>query len=292
MVLKLRDLYARIPNEGSAFAFLQDRGIMQKRRICANGHAMKASLGNPPRWRCNTAGCRKEVGLRVGTWFANSNIKFTEAIPFIYFWAYEKSSIKFCEDTLTMSAHTVIDYSNFLREVCQWQVEQSQEQIGGQEMTVEIDETLFSKRKNHAGRILPQQWVFGGICRETRETFIVKVPDRSAATLMPIIQQKIRPGTTIISDCWRAYNDVQNQGYVHQRVNHRYNFVDPATGAHTQNIERSWRAAKERNKRQCGTAREMLESYLAEFMWRARLNGRDPFDAILADIAAFMPPQA
>jgi transposase-like protein len=252
---------------------------------------MVPSLGDPPRWRCNVRSCRKECGIRVGTHFADSKIKFTEVIPFIYLWAYEKSSIKFCGIALTMSTPTVIDWSYFMREICQWRVEQSQEQIGGEGMTVEVDESLFSKRKNHAGRVLPQQWVFGGICRETAEVFIVKVPDRSAATLLPIIQQKIRPGTTVISDCWRAYNAIGDFGLNHRRVNHRYNFLDPLSGAHTQTIERSWRSAKARNERQYGTSREMLESYIAEFMWRSRLNGRDPFEAILEDMAAYFPPQ-
>jgi hypothetical protein len=39
--------------------------------------------------------------------------------------------------------------------------------IGGAGLTVEIDESLFSKSKNN-GHILPEQWVFGGICQETR----------------------------------------------------------------------------------------------------------------------------
>jgi len=30
----------------------------------------------------------------------------------------------------------------------------------------------------------------------------VSVEDRSAATLIPIIKQWIRPGTAILSDCW------------------------------------------------------------------------------------------
>ena len=35
-------------------------------------------------------------------------------------------------------------------------------------MNVEIDESLFVRRKN-VGRTLPQQWVFAGICRENEK---------------------------------------------------------------------------------------------------------------------------
>ena len=54
------------------------------------------------------------------------------------------------------------------------------------------------------------------------------------------------------------------------QVNHKYNFVDPDTGAHTQNIERLWRSAKERNKKHSGTHRSMLDSYISEFLWRQK----------------------
>lgn len=188
-----------------------------------------------------------------------------------------------------MGHNAVVDWNNYMREVCNWRMQQHAVVIGGEGMTVEIDESLFTRRKNNAGRVLPQQWMFGGICRETKECFVVNVPDRSAATLMPLIQQWIHPGTTIISDSWRAYNGIQAAGFAHQTVNHHYNFVDPATGAHTQTVERMWRSVKFRNKKQSGTARDFMESYLAEYMWRTRLNGRDPFTTILEDIAAFWP---
>ena len=110
--------------------------------------------------------------------------------------------------------------------------------ISGTRTTVEIDVGLFTLRKNQVGRVLPQQWVFGGICRETKECFMFHIPDRTAAPLLPIIRQSILPGTTILFNQWAANNGTAAVGYNHNTVNHSVNFINPATGAHTQNIER------------------------------------------------------
>ena len=73
-------------------------------------------------------------------------------------------------------------------------------------------------------------------------------------------------------------------------MNHSLNFVDPNTGSHTQNVERSWKPAKERNTRHHGTHRSMLDSYFCEYMWHQRHKNDDLFEQILADIAVFWPP--
>ena len=85
---------------------------------------------------------------------------------------------------------------------------------------------------------------------------------------------------------------LEEAGFQHFKVNHRYNFDDANTGAHTQNIGRHWGSAKWRNKCHRGTERHHLDSYLSEFMWRRKIPfGVEPLDAILQAIAAFMPPE-
>ena len=85
---------------------------------------------------------------------------------------------------------------------------------GGPRRVAELDEPLFSRRKNHEGRVLPQQWVFSGIDRQSREYFRYTVPDRSGPTVLPIIQQVIAPGTTIMLDMWAAYGGINTMPLV------------------------------------------------------------------------------
>ena len=111
-------------------------------------------------------------------------------------------------------------------------------------------------------------WVFGGIERGTIKSFMVVVDDRSAATLIPIIQRYIRPGTLIIpvSDEWRAYSTLSSLGYTHQTVNHSQNFVDPSTGAHFNSVEGYWSCVKRQMRRQgvMNTTNELFPTY-----WKA-----------------------
>ena len=56
---------------------------------------------------------------------------------------------------------------------------------------------------------MPEQWIFGGIYRETQEVFMVAVPNRSVDVLLGVVRDKIREGSTVMSDCWSSCNMVR-----------------------------------------------------------------------------------
>uniref|UniRef100_A0A0L8HXW1 ISXO2-like transposase domain-containing protein n=1 Tax=Octopus bimaculoides TaxID=37653 RepID=A0A0L8HXW1_OCTBM len=70
-------------------------------------------------------------------------------------------------------------------------------QIGGLGHIIEIDESMMCKHKYN-----------GGWDREDKNRFLVFVPDRPSETFLPLIKKFIKPGTTIYSDCWSAYNGI------------------------------------------------------------------------------------
>ena len=132
---------------------------------------------------------------------------------------------------------------------------------------------------------------------DTSETpalgIMVLVQSRDAATLLPIIQQHVLPGTMVWSDEWVAHRRVQQLAPVarHATINHSIQFVDPITGVYTQNVESYWNRVKTKIKRMKGVQNTMLSSYLDEFMWRERHGKSDSaaFTNLCRDIALRYP---
>ena len=126
--------------------------------------------------------------------------------------------------------------------------------------------------QNHRGRATTNEvWVFGLV--DTSHTLALGVvAQRDAATLLPIIQAHVAPGTIIHFDQWAAYNQVSSLSNVgsHSTVNHSVTFVDPTTHTHIQNIESYWARAKCKFKRMKGCHAHQVPGYLDEFMWRER----------------------
>lgn len=165
---------------------------------------------------------------------------------------------------------------NYYRDLCIIYLNETNTgKIGGNNLTVEIDESKIFKNKNNIGRLSRGQeeceWVFGGICRETKDTFFVIVQNRTEQTLLRCIQENIELGTKIISDCWRSYRNLSEYGYEHETINHSQNFLSPEDATiHTQTIERCWRDLKQNIP--LGSPYDSRDSYLYVYSFKKRTN--------------------
>jgi len=73
------------------------------------------------------------------------------------------SSVTFYKGELKMEQNVVVDCSSYIHEICVWELENiKNKEIYGPSHIVEIDESLFVRKKNNAERILPQQWNMSG----------------------------------------------------------------------------------------------------------------------------------
>lgn len=302
MPLKLKDLAKICESTESIIAWLINLNLLLNLKDCICkfceigrfGFRKDSSFSRDNYvWRCSNKKCHKKVSVRKGSWFENHNLTLEQILHIIYFWVYRCNQEFVCHE-LGVCERTIVDWYNYAREVCDNILQTNENNvIGGPGIVVEIDESKFGKRKYHKGRRVDGVWVFGGIERDSKKCFFTTVENRTADTLVNIIKQHIKPGSTIISDCWKAYNSLDKEGFTHLTVNHSVNFVDPNSGAHTNTIESTWRALK-KSLPSNGTQKTLYDSYFSQYCIRKLYlnDSTDPFTRFLEIITKVYNPES
>ncbi|XP_068218454.1 uncharacterized protein [Palaemon carinicauda] len=246
-------------------------------------------------WRCRNRKCRQKFTMRHKSFFEGSHLEERDIILLTCCWVLRWP--QYCVELKTeqLGSHTLVDWYNFCREVCEQVLILDNKKIGGPGHIVEVDESKFGKRKYNIGHKVEGTWVFGGIDRETRETFFKVVEKRNAETLISALNEHVLPGITIISNCWKGYGKVKDHDFKHFTVNHSVNFADPNDPTvHTNTIESQWRVLKRSLLPRFGTQKSLYESYFAEYCIRKRYIEKSvcPFRAFLQLIKRVYPLKA
>ena len=170
-------------------------------------------------------------------------------ISIAYLWCNEIPTGS-CAAMLSISRKSITDWYQYCRDICSWKLLQNPVLLGGPNVIVQIDQSLVRRRQYNLGHVSEQQQIFGLYDTNANVGHVQFVADRTAATLLPIIQQFCMPNTIIHSDMWAAYNGIVNLpgNYRHNTVNHSRNFVNPLTGTHTNNVEAYWSRIKRKLK--------------------------------------------
>ncbi len=109
--------------------------------------------------------------------------------------------------------------------------------FGGIGTFVQEDETnLNYKAKSHRSRS-PSNKTDALVIIEYRgritRAFKQVIPNKEASTMLPIICENVRVGTTVFTDEHKSYSALARNGFIHQTFCHKYEFVNKTTSAHT-----------------------------------------------------------
>lgn len=247
-------------------------GILPQRNVfleCPNCHHTMSFYPSTSTWKCHNHLCQASRSLlypldikkNIFQTYLSSLILFSADIPI-----YQAIKLFPISDQILYR-----NYSTFRSIIYQKYINELQTQPLS--FHVQIDESLFAKRKYERGRIKQQRWVFGA-CDNNRggRVYMVTVPKRNEANLLPIIQSWCPGGSIINSDCWGAYHNLQANGFNHFTVNHSQNFVDPITQEHTQRIESLWKQCKMFLNTHYYNKSTDLDMYIGEFCFRYNHN--------------------
>jgi transposase-like protein len=214
---------------------------------------------------------QRKISIRHGSLFFGFNLPIRQILHVLYEWG-AKTGIDETSYQIDMSRKTVRKLFRAFRGLASWAVKtRLSHQLGGQGKTIEVDECQVGRRKHHRGRMPKEMWVFGAIERGSNppKCFIEVVAKRNRDVLTEVISRRIHSESTIVSDGWRAYNQLAQSGLDHRVINHSKNFVDPKDQSiHTQNVENLWRCLRRFLSTKGTYTRRHMREYLDEFVFR------------------------
>lgn len=206
----------------TTISFFQAHNVLPTNIVCATCAKPAHFDATRLRWRCQRTTlvdgiktiCKFTHSIRASTRLNKTHLSFQTIGQFyVYFLFLPPPHQEFLKDELHLGSATVIEWSKFIREIqLEWCLKNMLKLIGGPGTVIEVDEAKFGHRKYNRGRKVDGQWVVGGIQRGSTNIFLEVIPDRRQETLMEVIHRRVLPGTTIITDGWRSYGPLAQEG--------------------------------------------------------------------------------
>ena len=150
----------------------------------------------------------------------------------------------------------------------------SDDPLGGIGETVEIDETIVGGSVSGMGNgYMGNKTIVVGMLERGGELITRVVTRRHKAAMHGLILESVIPGTTICTDEMGGYQDIDQSGYRHIRVNHRRSQYATKAGGGVNALEGFWAQLKRGiNGTHIHVSGKHLWKYLGEFEYRYNMR--------------------
>lgn len=249
-------------------------------------------------FKCANNECCKKFSVIVGSIFENTKVPLRSWFAAIFMCLTHKKGVS----SLQLSRDIGVTQKTawfMLHRIRKLLTEIAPEKI---EDVVEVDETFVGgknknrhydkKVKNSQGRSFKDKTPVLGILQRGGRIICKVVPDTKAATIQPLLREIIKPGSTVYSDEWWAYQGLSN-AYHHEIVDHgrgQYKNGDACTNS----IEGFWGIFK---RGIIGiynwVSRKHLQNYCEEFVFRynhRNLTNLEKFNTAISNYALIRLP--
>lgn len=246
---------------------------------CGGDRFYELSTNNRDRFQC--AGCRHRVSILQRTIFDNAKIPLPNFFYLIYQFALNKKSISSHQVGLNIgiSQKSAWVITHKLRHAFS---DEGKFKLSG---IVEIDEAFFSKSniRTWATNSVARKGPIIGMIQRGGKVVVRTLTDRKAETIEEIILKYVEPETTIFTDGWMGYKNLDKY-YNHHWIDHAGNEYS-RDSIHTNSIEGFWGYLKKSLRAaHHSVSPEHLQLYLDQVAWsynNRHLTPMQRFDDLL-----------
>ncbi len=264
----IRDLRREFPNDEACLEWLKNYrwpdGIFCDTCQEVTNHYLVIKRKS---YSCQT--CGNHVHPTADTIFHKSSTPLTLWFHAVYLMSQTRGGIaaKQVERELGVTYKTAWRMCKLIRE----RLDEDQDPFGGENRKpVEIDETYVGGKMKGGkrGRGSENKTPVLGIVERKGKIKTAVIGDVSKATLQPIIEDMVEPGTTVYTDELLSYNGLRKAGYEHKQIQHA-DKVYVLGDIHTQTVDGFWGNFKNSIRGvHHHVSPEYLQNYLNEHAFR------------------------
>ncbi|XP_059141973.1 uncharacterized protein LOC131929668 isoform X2 [Physella acuta] len=306
--INLRYIYVNLATKENIIAWLMRFGLIAKRYKCPVCHDdMKFTVSTTTddgfEWSCSKSdgtysdktvrsSCTENHSinrsLRKGTIFEKSTLPLQDIILLTYLWC-KKVNLQAMMKEVKASEEAIREWMTFCRDTTVELCMAENETIGGPGVLVDLDEGKIKNLNYLQGQKVTDKWAYIGAEQGSNKYFICIVHERTKEELLNFIKNYIKPGSVILSDCWRTYKCLKDKNFLQATAIHSVELK--SHGTYTTFIRRIGNGVKKVTAEGFRHVNGHCDPYLLEYFWRRKnTKGKLIFNALLKSVAGLFPP--